>query len=556
MSNGTPGLEDSTKSSRRATMFTISPSARFLGRAALVAGAVLAAAALAVAGFVMIREAQWAHLQFRDAKDAFFAGSIGTEFAPQPVLEAMPDLCPDHFKRPGSKARDWLDEFGFIHSPDPQSKLPLGFTISNYRPKSGAPSPVPFAGIGCVACHSTHMRRSDLDEGPLVIGVGNTSLNMFAFLDAFQAAALDERVSVESVAEHHRRTRGQDLTFEQKLIIRLWLRQTRQLITSNEEKYDTPFGSGRSFGVDAVPTGPARTQPFRTLIRTVLHRPGAGMFVYTKIAPVYWENLEAWSQFDGTIHDLNARSSMAALAAGATVTNMAKPEIVHNIEKSTDFTRTLRGPTFKELFPQKFAGLDKVAVQRGQVVYQDHCFRCHGKPRRANWDDAYTEWDQGSENDVVVPYEQIGTDHYRVTFRHSRELADRLFEHFPEKHPFHFKREDLRPGPSGEVLGYVNKPMHSMFTRAPFLHNASVMTLAELINLKPRRAVFYRGQNLYDPDDVGLSAPDKPDERRYFKFDTAEPGNSNAGHDYPWRYQGPGWDPKILNDLLQYLKTL
>jgi hypothetical protein len=98
--------------------------------------------------------------------------------------------------------------------------------------------------------------------------------------------------------------------------------------------------------------------------------------------------------------------------------------------------------------------------------------------------------------------------------------------------------------------------LESVYARAPYLHNGSVNTLAELINLKPRRTLFYRGDNLYDPKDVGLVAPEQPDAKRYFRFDTAQFGNSNRGHDYPWAYKGAGWNEQDLVDLLEYLKTI
>ena len=83
-----------------------------------------------------------------------------------------------------------------------------------------------------------------------------------------------------------------------------------------------------------------------------------------------------------------------------------------------------------------------------------------------------------------------------------------------------------------------------------------MLTLAELINLKPRRAVFYRGANPYDPIDVGLASPEQPEAAIYYRFDTSARGNSNQGHDFPWAYHGPGWDQASLEDLLEFLKTL
>ena len=140
-----------------------------------------------------------------------------------------------------------------------------------------------------------------------------------------------------------------------------------------------------------------------------------------------------------------------------------------------------------------------------------------------------------------------------MSFRYYDIFIDSIYAYFPANHPLRPRREDLMP--DGSPHGYINAPIESVFARAPYLHNGSVLTLAELINLKPRRAVFYRGANLYDPNDVGLISSDHPTGAEHYKFDTALRGNSNAGHNFPWSYHGPGWDQSRLEDLLEYLKT-
>jgi hypothetical protein len=147
--------------------------------------------------------------------------------------------------------------------------------------------------------------------------------------------------------------------------------------------------------------------------------------------------------------------------------------------------------------------------------------------------------------------QELGTDDARVNFRYYNESAQLIYDFFPAGHPLKPNREDLRAG-----HGFVNSPIESTFSRAPYLHNGSIATLAELINLKPRRAVLYRGANLYDAADLGLLIPDEPDDKDYFRFDTTAYGNSNRGHDYPWKYKGPGWSENELIDLLEYLKTM
>jgi len=235
---------------------------------------------------------------------------------------------------------------------------------------------------------------------------------------------------------------------------------------------------------------------------------------------------------------------------GATLDNLVIPDITHNVEHSIAYTLDLKGPSYQQLFGAQGHAIDPARAARGRDLYMQSCAGCHGV--RA----ADGSWTRGEEQGVVFAADRLGTDPERANFRYYDNLADILYAYFPAKSPLRPKREDLRPGPAGRTHGYISYPLEAVFSRAPYFHNGSVPTLAEVINLKPRREVFYRGDTLYDPVDAGVVAPAVPDRRSYFRFDTREHGNSNRGHDYPWAYQGPGWDPKALADLLEFLKTL
>jgi mono/diheme cytochrome c family protein len=545
-----------------------------LGRFVLISANVLVITALAAtAAFIRI-ESGWATPVFRDPENAFRHGTIGTELMPLPVAHVLPDLFPEHFLPGGKTNGDWIDQFGFLRGSDPNANdgLPVGFAISNYRPQSGAPSPVSFVGFSCALCHSTQLRENSDQKGEVRYGPGNISLNLFAWLDAFQAAILERepippttifdpahppayRMSVGIIADAYKAKLNRSLAMAERLMIALWLQQIRSRLTAGLSRFDEPYGYGVSRDPQYVPTGPTRTQPFRTLIRTVLDRPGNDMRVYTKIATVFSEDLRKRAQFDGSISNLYARSSMAALAAGATVQNMRLPEIAHNIRTASDYTSTLRPPRYDEMFPERAARRDVALTDRGREVYRRYCADCHG-----DRDPATGSWTAGKRTGEIVPLTEIGTDGERVMFRHYGELGGRLFALLPNGHPFHFERNEIWPWPGHEEdiaeRGYVNAPLDGMFLRGPYLHNASVLTLAELINLKKRRDVFYRGDNLYDPSDVGFRSSDTPDNRNYFKFDTAVRGNSNRGHDYPWSFDDPRRNPQELTALLEYLKTL
>jgi hypothetical protein len=362
------------------------------------------------------------------------------------------------------------------------------------------------------------------------------------------------------LAAYEKHTDYPPLSFEEKGMIRLWLNGARAKQAEDVTKYDEPWGNGKSMLPENVPTGPCRTQPFRTLVRALLHRPGADMKVYTKVAAVYQERKDEWGQFDGSIHGLYPRSAAAALAAGATPQNLSLPEIVNNVKWASDYISEHAGPTWNQIFPDK--PINNKGAKKGKVVYLAHCNKCHGHPERGRWL-------PGKKDGKLTLLQDIGTDPQRVTFRGFEELPDVLATYFPKNHPFRFRREDLRPlpkkNPTDEVeRAFINKRMHAMFSRTPFLHNASVLTLAELINLVDRKPVFFRGHNDYDVNLVGLKSPgekdhDPNDRKLYFRFDTSVPGNSNRGHNYPWTRGEVQKDEKkqaALRNLLEYLKTL
>jgi hypothetical protein len=95
--------------------------------------------------------------------------------------------------------------------------------------------------------------------------------------------------------------------------------------------------------------------------------------------------------------------------------------------------------------------------------------------------------------------------------------------------------------------GYKARPLSGIWSSAPYLHNGSVPSLAEL--LKPpaeRSAQFPIGGREFDPEAVGLDLM-----ARGAAFDTGLTGNSNAGHLY-----GTTLADTEQRDLLEYLKSL
>ncbi|WP_108873441.1 hypothetical protein [Roseibium album] len=542
------------------------PRLNYVWRVALWVLNIAILIAVLATGYLVYIERGWAKPIYRDAPQAFRNGTIGTEVMPLPVALVLPDLFPHHFQPGGQEAGNWVEQFGFLDDPDNPDGLPVGFTTTNYRPQTAAPSPVPFVALTCALCHTTEFSTSDGAEPVRLLGPGSVSINLFAWLDAFQSSLIERmptapgepvedapfRLTVPAIMATYEEKTGKSLSLPERIMTGLWLRQIRERLLANIERFDEPYGNGRSRDEDVTPTGPTRTLAFRTLLRNVMHYPANNLPIHSKIATIYNQGWRERAQFDGSVSNVEARSSLAAVAAGATEVNLAHPEIVHNIREAIAYTISLAPPKFQDLFPE--AGQpDPGAVQRGRQVYRNSCMSCHG-------DRSGEGWEPGERTHEVIPLSEIGTDPERVMFRHYGEMPDALHAYFPKEHPFAFARDEVHPQPQDAdnlaIRGYVAGPVDGAFLRAPFLHNASILTLAELINLEPRRAQFYRGWNTYDTDRAGFASPSAKDSRRYFLFETSAPGNSNAGHNYPWAIDDPERDPAALSDLLAYLKTL
>jgi hypothetical protein len=303
------------------------------------------------------------------------------------------------------------------------------------------------------------------------------------------------------------------------------------------------------------------------------------------------------------------------MTAGGSVDNLGGLGIARNIIAAAEFTLTLNGPTWEEIFgapaaapaapaPGAGAAARPAAANdvessrlsetqlKGREVYRKSCAWCHGQPDPAkpeSWAQPGPEFpDLGKVVPAINPFDfprdqwpkdwttfpnvaewkKQATDPHRVDFRDAAIMPYTLFTYFdrnhPRKvtgeyysldHPLATERENIRN--SG---GYINVPISSAFARAPYLHNGSVPTLAQLINLEPRPPKFLRGFNSYDPKDVGLAAPQTVDKARqseiFWMFDVTVPGNFNTGHNYPWAFDDPAKDNEKLRQLLEYLKTL
>jgi hypothetical protein len=107
------------------------------------------------------------------------------------------------------------------------------------------------------------------------------------------------------------------------------------------------------------------------------------------------------------------------------------------------------------------------------------------------------------------------------------------------------------PTPATPAASYEARRLYGTWATAPYLHNGSVPTLADLLAPPAQRPKsFPVGTRVFDPVKVGFSTdPAAPGNTA--TFDTTLPGNSNAGHEYGTRLSATD-----KRNLLEYLKQL
>src|SRR5262245_43025526 len=171
-------------------------------------------------------EKTWTAAEPTSPEGYFLYGSTGTELMPLPVFQVLPDLFPDQFQPAGKDGGDWIDQFGFVRGKEGVNQgLPLGMNVSYHRPKSGAPSPVPFVGFHCAACHTATIRRSANDAGVTVYAMGNPAIDLVAFGEAVKTSLLDEkRLTPDIIASAYEAKFHKSLGWSDKLLISVWLK--------------------------------------------------------------------------------------------------------------------------------------------------------------------------------------------------------------------------------------------------------------------------------------------------------------------------------------------
>lgn len=144
-------------------------------------------------------------------------------------------------------------------------------------------------------------------------------------------------------------------------------------------------------------------------------------------------------------------------------------------------------------------------------------------------------------------------------FRYGGEAAaDTPKRHKPAADQLLSTYKPAAPEPCGSANGqfkYESRVMEGIWAAAPYLHNGSVPTLADLLKPSRSRPDKFEVGNRYDPELVGLARSQAPGaEKRNTRGcdeDDLKSGESRCGHDF-----GTSLSDSEKEALLEYLKAI
>ena len=439
---------------------------------------------------------------FPDIREHFKYGSVGTEVGvgiPYWIWKVLPtvfvDLLPE---RPGV---GW-EKIGFIDDGASHGR-PIGTSYREDR--------VPLVGLNCATCHAGTYRESPSAARQIVLGMPANQMDLQAYARFLDACADDPRFTAGMLIDAIREI-NPDFGFFDRLFYRLFVigRVRRGILDRRDDI--AWFDSRPDQGPGRVDT----FNPYKTLLGIPMDDA-----VGTADLPSLWNQRMRQGlalHWDGNNDSVDERNKSAAIGAGASPESLDLP----SLDRIAEWALDLPPPPYPE------ARIDATQLEAGRTAYVTACASCHDL--------------DGDEIGQVVPVAEIGTDPGRLD-SFSDELAKGMLT-IGTGYPWQFNR-------FRKTNGYVNQPLDGLWLRAPYLHNGSVPALWHLLNPEERPPRFYRAYDVYDWGNVGFVASGPDAEREGVLFDTALPGNSNAGH-----YYGADLTLDEKAALLEYLKTL
>jgi hypothetical protein len=249
----------------------------------------------------------------------------------------------------------------------------------------------------------------------------------------------------------------------------------------------------------------------------------------------YGEKRKFGSFWDGEGNgELGGWGIAVELYAGQTPENVR--EYFDKVHKAEDILGDILPPAY----PFK---IDRLKAVRGEKLYQVSCQKCHGDHHRDL--QGYPLYDQPKH----IPLRVVKTDPDRLN-----ALTEELYR-LIDINPLNDVIQSVRK----KEHGYVAQKLWGIWSRFPYLHNASVPTMYDLLSDPSARPKLFSLKNAgererFDEEKMGLTMISTKQE--IFKrrlYDSRRPGHSNQGH-YFDSFKTLTHENKL--EIIEYLKTL
>ena len=434
------------------------------------------------------------------AEELFKYGSVGIEGEegiPYWIWQVLPRVFADKLPSPGG-----YGSFGLTW--EPGRELPVGLSKSELF---GGPR----VAINCAFCHTSSFRTSPSGPRTLVPAGPAHQLDPQAYLRFLHTVANDPRFNADEIL---RAISGlTTLSWTQRMQYRLLLiPATRNGLKRQQRKYEWTNRNPE--------WGRGRIDPFNPVKFGILKQPPDTTIGNADMIPIWNMQLRRGKalHWDGLTTSLHESVLSSALGDGASRKSIA----LANLGRIEQWLAEVPAPPYP--FPH-----DRALADRGARIYGEQCAQCHAPG--------------GARTGSVIPIDEIGTDPHRLNMWTAP--AAEAYNEFARNYPWDFA--GFR-----KTNGYVAVQLDGLWLRAPYLHNGAVPSLEELLEpVAERRAIFYRGYDVYDPVRVGFVSEGEAARRSGTAYDITRAGNGNAGHLY-----GVQLTPADKKALIEFLKTL
>lgn len=500
----------------------------------------------------------------------FYTGYQGSQIMPERWFRSL--ARPD-----GKPFVDSLANYGYLPNPFPGSTLPIGFTTGKRSDDKYT-----YVGMTCAACHTRQIEA----EGSAYRVDGAPALVDFQLFLIELDAAVDATLADKDVfAAFARKANGGPPTPDQLTTLRAdltaWHAPYHTLLANAFTPATSPWGLGRADAIQMIfnrLTGlDIGTAPDHVIVENIF--PAEAPVRYPFLWDAAQQDRTQWLGFMGNGNDrlglLRNLGQVYGVFATFQPVRTAPGKVKYWQVNSADIDglKKLEGVMKKLSKPRWPWAVDTTLSNDGRAIFygEGGCSACHEKPGGPPWPTpvldvgtdtrqtlllnrtAQTGVMEGVGVPLVAPPLKANDTAKNVL---TVAVAGSYLEYVTS--PGSLVQEaartsDLRTYVAAAANGYEARRLYGVWAAAPYLHNGSVPTLAQLLTPPAQRVTSFEVGRLYDTKDVGLAKVQtglKSTMKTGCTATNLNSGNSSCGHDY-----GTALSPQQKQALIEYLKT-